>query len=311
MVTICLMLKPCRFMKSIEKSKSNIKKSQQLQKLRDMLKRDDSERAKGKYISPSSTFHVYRDLIFLVAILYYAISGPVRLCFSFRSSSMKTYFDDLFILDFFVDSLFVIDTYCQITLYAFIMYDDGREILVSDRDFLRRSYFESRRVYLNILCLFPYDILAIFVGYPVLMRLPKTLRLLQLPRVVSDIRKHMYDCLHISISESYFSSLIMFLGTVLLVIWSSLGWNALRSEEAFYQSIYWTFTTLTTVGYGDLSPSNMNETIYSIVVVVIGVTFCAGIIANVSSFFHDARISEDCVEHQYTCLKVSSAFSIP
>eukprot|EP01038_Epipyxis_sp_PR26KG_P011450 gene11450-15340_t len=48
-------------------------------------------------------------------------------------------------------------------------------------------------------------------------------------------------------------------------------------------SLYFTFTTLTTVGYGDITPINMEEKILTVVVVVIGASVFGYVISNVSA----------------------------
>lgn len=47
-------------------------------------------------------------------------------------------------------------------------------------------------------------------------------------------------------------------------------------------SLYWAVTTLTTMGYGDITPKVMGEYIYTIVVMLMGVSFYAYIASNVS-----------------------------
>ena len=58
------------------------------------------------------------------------------------------------------------------------------------------------------------------------------------------------------------------------------------------------------MGYGDFTPNTSMETLYAVIVGVIGATFAAGIIANVSSFFHDVDVSEDNIEHKVHCAVV-------
>jgi hypothetical protein len=47
--------------------------------------------------------------------------------------------------------------------------------------------------------------------------------------------------------------------------------------------VYWSITTLTTVGYGDITPVTELETLYTIIVMIRGVTMYAYIIGNIAS----------------------------
>ena len=62
-------------------------------------------------------------------------------------------------------------------------------------------------------------------------------------------------------------------------------------------SVYWAFTTLATVGYGDIVPTNMTHRIVVIIIMVLGATVFGYIVANVSTLMSDinqsaARVSE-------------------
>jgi voltage-gated potassium channel len=65
---------------------------------------------------------------------------------------------------------------------------------------------------------------------------------------------------------------------LLSVHWLSCGWLALhgRVEEvgagsAYIRALYWCVQTLTTVGYGDVVPSNTEEMLYAMAVMMVGV----------------------------------------
>ena len=52
---------------------------------------------------------------------------------------------------------------------------------------------------------------------------------------------------------------------------------------AYLRALYWCITTLATVGYGDIIPSTNAQTIYAMVVMILGVGVCGYVIGNVAS----------------------------
>lgn len=72
--------------------------------------------------------------------------------------------------------------------------------------------------------------------------------------------------------------------------WIACGWLALRGVAAtsddwtsYLRALYWTIETLSTVGYGDVTPATNAETLYTIGVMIFGVGVYGYIIGNVAS----------------------------
>ena len=61
----------------------------------------------------------------------------------------------------------------------------------------------------------------------------------------------------------------------------------------YVASIYWTFTTLTAVGYGDIVPETQTEKLFSFVWMVIGVTVYSFVISNLSTFLANFGMRSD------------------
>jgi voltage-gated potassium channel len=76
----------------------------------------------------------------------------------------------------------------------------------------------------------------------------------------------------------------------LLSHWLACGWIHLNGPTAdlgtssrYLSALYWCVTTLTTVGYGDVTPTTVNQTIYTMVVMLLGVGVYGFVIGNVAN----------------------------
>ena len=259
---------------------------------------------KGYRIRPNSKYHVYWDLFSLISVMYYSISCPIRLVAFYRQRNLKSSFGLTFIADYLFDIFFIVDVYLRLNVFAYISYEYGRKELVVDQQRMRKHYVTSKRFLVDLFAVLPFDLICLFTGFQSFARISKVARVTQISDIISDLSEHLEESLKITFKQSHSSMLRMFLYTIMMIVWSSAGWNALRPDDKIYQSVYFSLTTLTTVGYGDIAPANFYQTCYVIFVGAFGAVFTAAIIANVSSFFHDANISEANVEHKINCLKV-------
>jgi voltage-gated potassium channel len=73
--------------------------------------------------------------------------------------------------------------------------------------------------------------------------------------------------------------------------WIACGWLALwesipqlaSPRDSYLRALYWGIETLTTVGYGDIVPQTPRETVYTICVMIFGISVYGFIIGNVAS----------------------------
>ncbi|MCB1146198.1 MAG: cyclic nucleotide-binding domain-containing protein, partial [Leptospiraceae bacterium] len=79
--------------------------------------------------------------------------------------------------------------------------------------------------------------------------------------------------------------------------WIAIGWIAIGRQDAsltsfenYLRAFYWTVTTLTTIGYGDITPQNNIEIIYTIAIMITGAGFYGFFVGNLASIL--ANIDE-------------------
>jgi voltage-gated potassium channel len=133
---------------------------------------------------------------------------------------------------------------------------------------------------IDILAAFPFRMLF---GLPIL----QLLRLIKLARVAKLVHSRRRRPVQYS---TIFRLSTFFFWLALITHWLSCGWLELTSTAAvtdvsgsYLRSLYWCVTTLTAVGYGDITPSTSAQTIYAMFVMVLGVGMYGYVIGNVAN----------------------------
>ena len=224
-------------------------------------------------------------VIFLTVVA--AIEVPLRLVLDYPVPHT------LYIFDLVVSGSFMLDV-----VLNFISAEPGkgsskRRLALGARRYLRTWFL------VDFLSAVPFDL---FTGgaYTHLNRLFRLLRLLRLLRL-SRVAQFMTKLGTTRSMNPVYMRLFFFVFWISLVAhWIACGWIALGgiAEDGagyfrtYLRSLYFSVTTLTTVGYGDISPQSNTQTIFAIVVELVGAGLYGYIVGNVASILANIDVAK-------------------
>ncbi|XP_058125655.1 potassium voltage-gated channel subfamily H member 8 [Anopheles coustani] len=237
------------------------------------------------------------DWMILVATFYVAIAVPYNAAF------VKT--DRLtMVSDVVVEALFIVD----ILVNFRTTYVSRKGEVVSDSKSIALNYLRSWFV-VDLLAALPFDHLYasnVISGEESHIHLVKLTRLLRLARLLQKMDRYsQYTAMILTLLMLCFSLVAHWLACVWYVIaekerlfndadWD-IGWIHTLAErlkipvsnvthgEAYITALYFTFTSLTSVGFGNVSATTLSEKIFSIVMMLIGALMHAVVFGNVTA----------------------------
>lgn len=188
--------------------------------------------------------------------------------------------------------------------------------LITDRRQIRMRYIKGT-FWIDFLANFPFELLLFFLPDHIgniptvgLLSLPHILRIHRLFQFLGNWETNP-NINQVTVRVIKLVFVVAISAHLVAVAWHMIwllegkpmeGWgtNAVLSNapalEAYIHSLYWAVTVLTTVGFGDITPTTEIEILFTIVVMFIGVTIYAYIIANITMLI--PRIQGGRIEHQ-------------
>uniref|UniRef100_A0AAZ3RX23 Voltage-gated inwardly rectifying potassium channel KCNH2 n=1 Tax=Oncorhynchus tshawytscha TaxID=74940 RepID=A0AAZ3RX23_ONCTS len=258
-----------------------------------------------------SPFKAVWDWVILLLVIYTAIFTPYSAAFLLsdqEEAAMQTcgYCSPLNVVDLIVDIMFIVD----IVINFRTTYVNTNDEVVSQSQRIAVHYFKGWFL-IDMVAAIPFDLLIYRSGEETttLIGLLKTARLLRLVRVARKLDRY---------SEYGAAVLFLLMCTFALIahwlacIWYAIG-NVERAGAArigwldslgdqlgkpynqtvpgsgpsirdkYVTALYFTFSSLTSVGFGNISPNTNSEKIFSICVMLIGSLMYASIFGNVSA----------------------------
>ncbi|XP_050170322.1 potassium voltage-gated channel subfamily H member 1 isoform X1 [Myiozetetes cayanensis] len=255
------------------------------------------------------------DWIILILTFYTAILVPYNVSFKTKQNNVAW-----LVVDSIVDVIFLVD----IVLNFHTTFVGPAGEVISDPKLIRMNYLKTWFV-IDLLSCLPYDVINAFEnvdeGISSLFSSLKVVRLLRLGRVarkldhyieygaavlvllvcVFGLAAHWLACIWYSIgdyevidedtntirTESWLYQLGASIGTPYRFNTSGFGkWEGGPSKDSVYiSSLYFTMTSLTSVGFGNIAPTTDGEKIFAVAMMMIGSLLYATIFGNVTTIF--------------------------
>ncbi|XP_053568361.1 potassium voltage-gated channel subfamily H member 1 [Bombina bombina] len=255
------------------------------------------------------------DWVILILTFYTAILVPYNVSFKTKQNNVAW-----LVVDSIVDVIFLVD----IVLNFHTTFVGPAGEVISDPKLIRMNYLKTWFV-IDLLSCLPYDVINAFEnvdeGISSLFSSLKVVRLLRLGRVarkldhyieygaavlvllvcVFGLAAHWLACIWFSIgdyevinedtdtlrNESWLVQLGISIGTPYRFNVTGSGkWEGGPSKDSVYiSSLYFTMTSLTSVGFGNIAPTTDGEKIFAVAMMMIGSLLYATIFGNVTTIF--------------------------
>ncbi len=241
-------------------------------------------------INPNSRKKIIWDVLVLAITIFATVYIPFAIVSDISNSGLYKIVSVVITLIFFLDILVAFHT----------GFYEQREF-ISGKKRIRKRYLK-RGFVIDLISVFPLFFILTLVLTPENQHVAEyfsLLRLLKLFRVkktISRIRnnKHINPGL---IRMSLLSFWILLSAHLISCAWIAV-WddpallNPLNSSHPYLRAFYWTMTTLTTIGYGDITPNTSLETFFVIIVELIGAGMYGFIIGNIANIIANIDVAK-------------------
>ncbi|WP_430813504.1 cyclic nucleotide-binding domain-containing protein [Carboxylicivirga sp. RSCT41] len=217
--------------------------------------------------STSHLFYSTWKILVMLSVIFTAISLPIELSFHHHIFGFEN-------SRWIVALIFLIDLFININRIK----NEKKRIKCDDIE--NKEWYRTSVIFADAIAALPLDL---FFPLPV-FRLLRLFKVLRLHHIVVGYQ-------HTMIKHAGSFVFIVFIFWLTLAINAlACGWHALLNTHYhsdftsdYINSVYWTITTVTTVGYGDITPETNAQKLYAIFVQLLGYGVFTYMIGSVAS----------------------------
>ena len=295
--------------KIIENKEQNYRMLKKIEKIYDTNSEDEDSENEidvNWVIMPENTYKSLWNLLISYIIIYCSIFGPYQ--FAFINKENRT--DKM--IEIFFEIIFTID----IILNFFSAFIDKEDNIIKNHKKIIYNYVSGWFI-IDVISALPFhfilnDSFHIYNTIARLIRLPRILSLIRLFKLVRMVRllknkdsnsftRFLLDIFKINANIErliYFIFAFLLLNHLAACLWywiakiqdfnpdcwvTRLGYIDSSNFEIYIVSFYWTLTTVTTVGYGDVNAGTNIERVYNLFFMSFGVIMYSFAIGSLSS----------------------------
>ena len=265
------------------------------------------------YISPDNKFIIILDIIIAIITIYNLIYIPLFLGLNDIYCRQVSFFNILTFFDIFTDIIYIIDNILPFFIALYTI-DDA---LKTDLRVIRRNYLRSYFI-IDFLAAIPFKtIFSIFdkkcndEGYLsaplyqkniyyllIVIQLPKAIKVFNRNWLIDHIKKYLNQYEHFNIYLGLYENILIFFVGLHIVACTFIfvgkneypGWiiNFGFQNKTFWGlyfiAIYYIITTVTTVGYGDLTCVTPIEKLFGLFMEIVGIFAYSFALTSISNY---------------------------
>lgn len=228
---------------------------------------------------------VFWDVFIFFLATFSAIEKPLWLIFRYDLNTTMYVFEWLISIAFLADTI--------------ILLKSEIHIFQIDWRFSHYSWHIVKWIILDLLSSIPFELLIIYKFLPENLGFLSIFRFLRIIKLTDiTLFKNKWGVHELS-NPSKMRLLFLTFWFAISAHWIACGWMGIGGGivnadpiTQYIRAIYWSVTTITTIGYGDITPKNNNQTIYTMCVMLFGAGlygYVVGNIANLLSNIDTAR----------------------
>jgi len=210
------------------------------------------------------------NLLIIVIICFSLIETPLLFAFKFGLKPWQIWGEG------FISLLLFTDILLHQKLYTFQKFNQVSKTIYSS--------WKNPMLYLEIFAALPWGLLVTFFGFPGVVIILKSLRSLRFLR----FRKMFTLGDNLTVLPISVKIIGVAIFIIMAIHWIACGWILVNGNlqgnivDDYNMALYWAVTTLTTVGYGDITPSSNLARLYTMVIMICGVGVYGIVIGNIS-----------------------------